>query len=192
MTKRTAYLAWIALLSTAAVPASAAQIFTDFTVNVSGSADADYLSAPFELFDPSLGTLTGVTETVTGPLTWLPSDPGEDLRLVSSLSGSGQVFFASATGGPTPINVNLNAVAPAPTRFEGQGTFQETLIFLGGDTLSGDPLSGKFTYTFTPFATSPIPPAVPEPSTWAMMLIGFAGLGYAAARRKPAVLAVRA
>ena len=31
------------------------------------------------------------------------------------------------------------------------------------------------------------PPAVPEPSTWAMMLIGFAGLGYAAVRRKGAV-----
>jgi hypothetical protein len=24
-----------------------------------------------------------------------------------------------------------------------------------------------------------VPPAVPEPSTWAMMLIGFAGLGFA-------------
>jgi PEP-CTERM motif len=189
MTKRTTYLAWIALLSTMAVPASAAQIVANFTVNVSGSADADYLSTPFDLFDPSLGTLTSVTETVTGPLTWLPGDPGEELRLVSSLSGTGQVFFAFATGGATPINVNLNAVAPAPTRFEGQGTFQETLIFLGGDSLSGDPLSGKFTYTFTPFAVPPVPPAVPEPSTWAMMLIGFAGLGYAAVRRKPAVRA---
>jgi hypothetical protein len=49
MTKPTTYLAWIALLSPAAVPASAAQIFTDFTVNVSDSADADYLSTPFEL-----------------------------------------------------------------------------------------------------------------------------------------------
>jgi hypothetical protein len=27
-------------------------------------------------------------------------------------------------------------------------------------------------------------PAVPEPSTWAMMALGFAGLGYAAIRRK--------
>src|SRR5882757_2321354 len=67
MTRRTTYLAWIALLSTAAVPASAAQIVADFTVNVSGSADQDYLSTPFDLFDPSLGTLTSVTETVTGP-----------------------------------------------------------------------------------------------------------------------------
>jgi hypothetical protein len=27
------------------------------------------------------------------------------------------------------------------------------------------------------------PPAVPEPSTWAMMLLGFVGLGYAGYRR---------
>jgi hypothetical protein len=31
-------------------------------------------------------------------------------------------------------------------------------------------------------------PAVPEPSTWAMLLIGFAGIGYAAYRRKILVL----
>jgi hypothetical protein len=35
----------------------------------------------------------------------------------------------------------------------------------------------------TGFAYSPAS-AVPEPSTWAMMLIGFAGLGYAAYRRQ--------
>ena len=32
--------------------------------------------------------------------------------------------------------------------------------------------------------------AVPEPSTWAMMLIGFVGLGYAAFRRRSKGLAV--
>ena len=32
--------------------------------------------------------------------------------------------------------------------------------------------------------------AVPEPSTWAMMLVGFGGLGYAAYRRRRTVLAV--
>jgi PEP-CTERM motif len=31
-----------------------------------------------------------------------------------------------------------------------------------------------------------LPTAAPEPSTWAMMLLGFAGLGYAAVRRKAA------
>ncbi len=31
--------------------------------------------------------------------------------------------------------------------------------------------------------------AVPEPSTWAMMLVGFGGLGYAALRRRRTALA---
>jgi hypothetical protein len=34
-----------------------------------------------------------------------------------------------------------------------------------------------------PFIIAPPVPTVPEPSTWAMMLIGFAGLGFAAHRR---------
>ena len=44
-----------------------------------------------------------------------------------------------------------------------------------------------FTFGFT----NVTPPPVPEPSTWAMMLIGFAGLGYAGHRasRKSAALA---
>ena len=31
--------------------------------------------------------------------------------------------------------------------------------------------------------------AVPEPSTWAMMILGFAGIGFMAYRRKPALMA---
>ena len=34
-----------------------------------------------------------------------------------------------------------------------------------------------------------IPFAVPEPSTWAMMLLGFAGLGFAGYRRAKAAVA---
>jgi hypothetical protein len=39
---------------------------------------------------------------------------------------------------------------------------------------TGNKITGSATYATT---------AVPEPSTWAMMFIGFAGLGYAAFRR---------
>jgi hypothetical protein len=38
---------------------------------------------------------------------------------------------------------------------------------------------GTITYTYTPAAS----PAVPEPSTWAMMALGFAGLGLIGYRR---------
>jgi hypothetical protein len=48
-------------------------------------------------------------------------------------------------------------------------------------------LSGVVTYDYTPGT-----PVVPEPSTWAMMLIGFACLGYAALRRKDAAHAISA
>jgi PEP-CTERM motif len=43
-----------------------------------------------------------------------------------------------------------------------------------------DPLVGSTTYTIT----GPIVAAVPEPSTWAMLILGFAGVGFMAYRRK--------
>jgi hypothetical protein len=52
-------------------------------------------------------------------------------------------------------------------------------------TLSGDDLTGQVTYNYTPAA-------VPELSTWAMMVVGFAGVGYALVRRKPARHSVQA
>ena len=33
------------------------------------------------------------------------------------------------------------------------------------------------------FSAPGIPPSIPEPSTWAMMLLGFVGLSYAGYRR---------
>ena len=42
------------------------------------------------------------------------------------------------------------------------------------------------------FSAASIPPSIPEPSTWAMMLAGFAGLGflgYRASRRETAAAA---
>src|ERR1700722_19345053 len=131
MTKRGAYLASIVILAIAPGPASAAQIVADFTISVSGSGDENYLSTPFDLFDPSLGTLTLVTETITGPLTWLPTDPGEGLRLTTLLTSAAQIVPASVTGGATPFKVSLNGVSVFANLFEGSGTKQETLFVRG-------------------------------------------------------------
>jgi hypothetical protein len=194
MTKRAAYLASIALLATTAVPASAAQIVADFTINVSGTGDDDYVSTPFDLFNPSLGQLTLVTESITGPLTWSTNNPGEQLQLIAMLTSAGQLVSASVTGSATHVKVSLNGVSNNASLFQRLGTAQETLFARGSDdNLSGDPLFGQFTYFYTP-AVPPTPPptgAVPEPSTWAMMLIGFAGLSYAV-RRRGAVRAISA
>ena len=48
--------------------------------------------------------------------------------------------------------------------------------FVTGLTFVGD---GRFTGTMDPILA-----AVPEPSTWAMMILGFAGIGYMAFRRR--------
>jgi hypothetical protein len=173
------------ILATAPVSAFAAQIVENFTIDVTGDVDQNFLSTPFDLFDPSLGTLLGVAENVTGSPTWDPGDSSEQLLLVLAKTGVSQFIFASGSGAQA-INVNLSGAGGVnDPLFVGVGTTQESLVVSqspGAGTLSGS-LSGQVTYSY-----SPAP--VPEPSTWAMMLIGFAGLGYAAARRKGVLRAI--
>jgi hypothetical protein len=183
------------LLGTMSAPASAAQIVETFTISASGAPDQNFLSTPFDLFHPSLGTLTSVGESVSGSLTWTPGASDQELLLVLGKTGTSQFFSGSESGEAQVINVSLTGAGgfqdPA---FVGTGTTQENLAASqspGVGTLSGDSLTGQVTYTYTPAA-------VPEPSTSAMMLLGFAVLGYAfdrlkpAARRKPACRSVPA
>jgi hypothetical protein len=59
-------------------------------------------------------------------------------------------------------------------RTDGPGALAPDWSRIGTDITGEGPFNAAFTLTGT---------AVPEPSTWAMMLLGFAGLGYAAFRR---------
>jgi PEP-CTERM motif len=75
-------------------------------------------------------------------------------------------------------------------------TYEEGL-FGGGTGTAGlflygniDPnLGGTGTVTSLAFTDTPLPTTVPEPSTWAMMLIGFAGLGFVAYRKQQQIAA---
>jgi hypothetical protein len=97
---------------------------------------------------------------------------GDSLFLAGGLNSDGSLNARGglAVQGATEV---FNAVI---------GQFLAVILPLGG------PLDSGTNFAFTnvnPF------PAVPEPSTWAMMLIGFAGLGYASRRasRKSAAVA---
>jgi hypothetical protein len=46
---------------------------------------------------------------------------------------------------------------------------------------------GKSVISLDNATLPPVTPGVPEPSTWAMMLLGFAGVGYLTYRRRKAV-----
>jgi hypothetical protein len=79
------------------------------------------------------------------------------------------------------LDLNLSGVDTPGTDFVGTGTASVFLDYITanptntGVLQSNGPLTGSITYTYT-LPTETL--AVPEPSTWAMMLLGFAGLGY--------------
>jgi len=56
------------------------------------------------------------------------------------------------------------------------------------DPMFSSDFGGEFAFSPGVFAATS---AVPEPSTWAMMILGFAGVGFTAYRRKskPALIA---
>jgi hypothetical protein len=142
-----------------------------------------FFTTAFAEFDPSLGTLTGVTTDLTGSATWMSNStafPLLALALETARDGSltgGESFFTPGTisvsllGGANPNQLEL---------FTATGT--TTLALLAYPNERGDTfatigsLTGSITYTYTP--------AVPEPATWAMALTGFAGLGVLARMRR--------
>lgn len=86
---------------------------------------------------------------------------GGDLDLDISTNTSNGLFSSSFAGG---------SVISGPDTF-----------FLSSDSIIFTPFgAGKLTFESSLDTTA----AVPEPSTWAMMLLGFCGLGFMAYRRK--------
>jgi hypothetical protein len=131
------------------------------------------------------GIYAGVTQhvaTVTGAAYSLTFDLGSASQwgapdgLTASAAGASQTFISS--GVPT------NNTWQSET-FNFTATSNDTLISLMG--------SSGFSYVGLDnvVLTGPTVSAVPEPSTWAMMLLGFAGVGFVAYRRKakPALMA---
>jgi PEP-CTERM motif len=187
-----------ALLASTSLQASAATMVQDFTFDVTGPSQAAYVGI-LSLFDPKFGTLTSISETLSGSPTWTPgSSPATLSILLILLPAIDQAAFAGGpTGDAEAINVNLMLQASDKTTLAFFSAIGTTQVEVGAEedplempnlgTLSGT-LSGTLTYTFTS-AVGDVP-TVPEPSTWAMMLIGFAGLGYASLRRKGAVRAI--
>jgi hypothetical protein len=65
-------------------------------------------------------------------------------------------------------------------------TYGAQHIFFGSDLVvnTDDRNTGNAGATFTPDHAGDNGPAAPEPSTWAMMILGFAGVGFMAYRRR--------
>ena len=131
---RAAVLATLATaLATTPFSASAAQLVQGFNVTITaGPLERTFNSTPFDLFDPSMGTLQSVAAFVSGSLLWDTGDAGtSELTMGDDLiSGFGnlQNFASPEGGGQSIIHAGLNGPGD-PVLFEGKGISQEELDF---------------------------------------------------------------
>ena len=106
---------------------------------------------------------------------------GSDIFLAGSLMG--QLLFSSSSGAPATIGDEGFGIFLPDDYVSGTGV---TEFFIGYDdqlTNPDDDNHDDFLVRVT------VGPAVPEPATWAMMLMGFGAAGYAMRRRRAPVLA---
>ena len=109
-----------------------------------------------------------------------------------SLVGNFKVTFTATISGGTFNGDPVFSVFSPTTNFTGGFVGWQGLDQNGLSETTFDQHSGSFSGTMAIIQIG-TPPATPEPSTWAMMLIGFGGLGFAAYRaRKSAKAAVTA
>jgi hypothetical protein len=187
------------LIAAAPISAAADQTITEsFSLTVPASVVPNFASdfarissTPFPFFAPTTGTLDSVSGTITGSLSWASIAENPELAVefeavTSTALTLHNVSFFFTTG---TLDLNVSVVetnAEVLSGFVGAGNTDATLAYdtanptNTGVIESNGPLTGSITYTYTlPTLTL----AVPEPSTWAMMLLGFVGLGYAGYRR---------
>jgi hypothetical protein len=136
----------------------------------------------------SYDTLTGPNDFLTAGDGWVPgttvnSDPLYNLTLTfaggGTLTGSYDWILNQFTPTSGPLAVGNETLAL--TQFSwvrNQGNPVSQFI----NTPGGDP----FDYAGSFGVSSRTTPGVPEPSTWAMLLIGFGGIGFSMRRRKSA------
>jgi PEP-CTERM motif len=115
-----------------------------------------------------LKPLAGYQVTLNGVTFGAFSNQDRDSQ-VTIMNATGNVDFFST--GPTTIP------GAAPTSFSGPYTSADGIYILWGPDAFNVGI-GSFDVTVSAIN------AVPEPSTWAMMILGFAGVGFMAYRRK--------
>jgi hypothetical protein len=113
----------------------------------------------------------------TGPAEGAFPDPpfnaNWDYRITCEAACTGGGFNGAYVG-PLAFDI-FNAGGLTENIFSSPFTFNGTPIFFGVDVVNGAGDTGNVGAVLS---------AVPEPSTWAMMILGFFGVGFMAYRRK--------
>jgi PEP-CTERM motif len=136
------------------------------------------------------GSFATASLTINGVAGVLPTFATGELTGETQVFDIGSVIDAVVSGGANHLDSNVEGTdfawnLASPLGFSYSPTdSDQTLVQLGND--AGDLVEADISnVTIAVSSSSP----VPEPSTWAMMLVGFAGFGIVAHRRKRAAAA---
>jgi hypothetical protein len=170
------------------------------------STEPQHLNSNFDSLSPNGGNFVGLDgdPSANGPLdqTIMGLTLGQTYELtfdwagieLSNRTGYDSIQLTGSLGGdPFATSVYLNtAPAGQPGSFSGWMTANFTFTANSTSELLSFLAVGTPAANLPPFALldGVSLTAVPEPSTWAMMLVGFGGLGYAAFRRRRTALAI--
>jgi hypothetical protein len=193
-------LAWLAL--TGAAGAVTVTLTPETALSPNYFVGQSVGSNTFSVGTDKWSLVSGVAGIRTGTTAQFSADPLGDTLPYMSVEGGGteQVVFGTARTSISiywgSIDGNQNGNNNLNTLTLGSFTLTGADLVTDGASGTGDQFSpaGNQLVTITglaPFTTATfhstanafefsIGSAIPEPSTWAMMLLGFAGLGYAA------------
>jgi hypothetical protein len=189
----------------ASSPATAATVVASHTVdlttvNLSGNSlfIDELLSAPVTLaegdtLDFTLDFLSNQTLEIGSPNSILAGVWVEDNGDSATFTALGQLFFLGATG--PVVSGALDSESGCCVHFANAIAGAQLTSGSGPISFSGiryvalvqdfdDNTAKTYERTFFQFAGASFRIAVPEPSTWAMMLLGFGAVGFAMRRRR--------
>jgi hypothetical protein len=179
--RSSALLAGCLTLTAFAAPAGAATMTFDWTL----AGPATNLGG-FGLPGSGSGTFTVTTGAKGDLITEMTGEIGGNaVSLLSpGTSGSDNLLFPIGTsfkGGVSVLDLDTSGIAVSTAL----GDFH---IFGDGSPFSIGTVSGNDIFETGPngfgVGTLAVAAAVPEPSTWAMIILGFAGIGFMAYRRR--------
>jgi hypothetical protein len=189
-------VAVVATFSVMGVPAQAGLINADSTVNIFFGSETSQ-TIPSQIFGTAAPGPFSLSAPILPPTDFHSTEP-------FNLSANAGFWFSD-----TQVTIYNNATPPAPfgdgfTTFDFIFTNENITSIAIDPSTAADFLPATLTYVgtneFRVFVHDGVDPAfldtlvidvttgnvgaVPEPSTWAMMLLGFAGIGFIAYRRK--------
>lgn len=153
-----------------AAPASAAQYIFNFTAaGQNGSGTLTTSDATFASRGYAAQTITGITGTYNG---------SNITGLIAGLFGSDNLYYVTGPSFLDGSGLGFGTVAQNQVNL----FYQDSAPSYRVNTLN--PFGSVFVS-----ASSSAVAAVPEPATWALMLVGFGGIGFAMRRKQTPRLA---